>query len=53
MVRECPGSWLTDLGLRAASLLACPHKAEAASVGSMPIPSWSALVVLFLNKPMV
>lgn len=39
------------LGLRAMSLLACLHKPEAASVGSKPILPWSALAVLFLNKP--
>jgi hypothetical protein len=33
------------------SLLACPHKPEAASVGSDSILPWSAPAVLFLNKP--
>lgn len=29
------------------------HKAEAAGFGSVPIPPWSALVVIVLNKSMV
>lgn len=34
------------------NLSACmSHKPEAACIGSKPVPPWSALAVLFLNKP--
>lgn len=41
------------LGTQGSSSACMSHKAEAASVGSVPLPPWSALVVLVLNKSMV